>query len=89
MIDDREVIKANACQMSDDEWQAFTNLEAAKAIGAWLEGRGNLDRPIRSLSMRDLERMADAALTRWIVVNAYRLKHAPTPQTDLDWLLGA
>ena len=41
--------------MTEDEWQAHVTREAAKEIGAWLEARGRLDQPIRSLTLRDLE----------------------------------
>ena len=44
--------------MTDDEWQAQVTREAAKEIGAWLEARGRLDQPIRSLTLRDLEALA-------------------------------
>ena len=81
-------LEEKACQLSDDDWQAFTVQEAAKAIGEWLETRGRLDQPIKHLTMRDLEGMADAALTRFIVVSSYRLKACRNPQPDLDWLLG-
>jgi hypothetical protein len=81
--------KEKACQLSDDDWQAFTVQEAAKAIGQCLEARGRLDQPIKRLTMRDLERMADSAVSRWVVVNSYRLKVCPRPPPNLTWLLGA
>ena len=49
--------------MTDDEWQAHVTREAAKEIGAWLEARGRLDRPISSLTLRDLEAMAENAIS--------------------------
>jgi hypothetical protein len=64
--------------MTDDEWQAHVNHEAAKAMGEWLEGRGGLDRPIRSLSMRDLEAMAQNAISVFIVKASHRIKERPS-----------
>ena len=63
--------------MTDDEWQAHVTREAAKEIGAWLEARGRLDRPIRSLSLRDLEAMADNAISRFIVLASHRIREKP------------
>ena len=60
--------------MTDDEWQAHVTREAAKEIGAWLEARGRLDRPISSLSLRDLEAMADNAISRFIVLASQRIR---------------
>jgi hypothetical protein len=54
--------------MTDDEWQAHVAHEAAKAIGEWLEGRGRLHQPIRSLTMPELEAMAQNAISRFIVL---------------------
>ena len=64
--------------MTDDEWQAHVNREAAKAMGEWLEGRGGLDRPIRSLNMRDLEVMAQNAISVFIVKASRRIKDQPS-----------
>ena len=58
--------------MSPDEWQAHVTTEAALAIGRWLEARGRLDRPIASLTRRDLECMAVNAISRFIVLAAER-----------------
>ena len=57
--------------------------EAAKEIGAWLEARGRLDRPIRSLSLRDLEALAKNAITRFIVLASRRVTEAPDSSSDL------
>jgi hypothetical protein len=64
--------------MTDDEWQAHVNHEAAKAVGEWLEGRGGLGRPIHSLSMRDLEAMAQNAISVFIVKASHRIKERPS-----------
>lgn len=50
---------------------------AAKAIGEWLEGRGRLHQPIRSLTMPDLEAMAQNAIGRFIVLASQRIAEAP------------
>lgn len=60
--------------MTDDEWQAFVTTEAAKAAGAWLEARGGLHRPIRSLTLADLEALADTAIGRFIVLASERIR---------------
>lgn len=58
--------------MSEDEWQAHVTLQCAMAMGAWLEARGRLERPIASLTRKDLECLAVAAITRFVVLNAVR-----------------
>jgi len=74
--------------VTDDEWQAHTTHEAAKAIGRWLEGRGGLYQPIRSLTMRDLETMAAKANDRFVVLAAERIRDQPEPPTaNLRWLM--
>ena len=44
--------------MSPDDWQAHVTTQAALAMGRWLEARGRLDRPIATLTRKDLECMA-------------------------------
>lgn len=75
--------------MSPDEWQAHVTTEAALAMGRWLEARGRLDRPIASLTRRDLECMAAAAISRFIVLASERRTQAPEPEerATLDLLL--
>jgi hypothetical protein len=63
--------------MTDDEWQAHVTHEAAKAIGEWLEGRGRLHQPIRSLTMPEIESMAQNAISRFIVLASQRIAEAP------------
>jgi hypothetical protein len=63
--------------MTDDEWQAHVAHEAAKAIGEWLEGRGRLHQPVRSLTMPELEAMAQNAISRFIVLASQRIAQAP------------
>jgi hypothetical protein len=63
--------------MTDDEWQAHVAHEAARAIGEWLEGRGRLHQPIRSLTMSELEAMAQNAISRFIVLASKRIAEAP------------
>lgn len=69
--------------MTEDEWQAHVTREAAKEIGAWLEARGRLDQPIRSLTMRDLEALAQNAITRFIVLASRRVAQEPASSSDL------
>jgi hypothetical protein len=73
--------------MTDDEWQAHVTREAAKEIGAWLEARGRLDRPIGSLSLGDLEAMADNAISRFIVLASRRIREKPESSRALTSLL--
>jgi hypothetical protein len=51
--------------------------EAAKAIGQWLEQKASLDRPIGSLTKRDLECIARVAMYRWIVLVSHRIAERP------------
>jgi hypothetical protein len=69
--------------VTEDEWQAQVTREAAKEIGGWLEARGRLDRPIRSLTLRDLEAMADNAISRFIVLASRRVKEKPEEAASL------
>ena len=73
--------------MTEDEWQAHVTREAAKEIGAWLEARGRLDQPIRSLTMRDLEALAQNAITQFIVLASRRVAEEPEDTQDLRRLL--
>ena len=63
--------------MTEDEWQAHVTHEAAKAIGEWLEGRGGLHRPIRCLTMPELEAMAQNAISIFIVEASRRMAERP------------
>lgn len=63
--------------MTDDEWQAHVLHQAAIAIGEWFEGRGRLHQPIRTLSMPELEAMAQNAISRFIVLASHRMAEAP------------
>ena len=73
--------------MTDDEWQAYMTREAARAVGAWLEARGSLHQPITALTLRDLEALATAAVSRFVVLASERIKHRPTETVDLRNLL--
>ena len=75
--------------MSAQEWQAHVTTEAALAMGRWLEARGRLDRPIASLTRKDLECMASNAISRFIVLAAERRSAAPDAKERqrLDLLL--
>lgn len=76
--------------MTDDEWQAHVTREAAKAIGEWLEGRGGVHQPIRCLTMRDLEAMAQNAISVFIVKTSQRIRERPDEPASrkLSILLG-
>ncbi|MCR9113075.1 MAG: hypothetical protein NXH84_07380 [Rhodobacteraceae bacterium] len=66
--------------MSPDEWQTHVTTEAALAMGRWLEARGRLDRPIATLTRKDLECMASNAISRFIVLSSQRRRSAPDPK---------
>lgn len=75
--------------MSPDEWQAHVTTEAALAMGRWLEARGRLDRPIATLTRKDLECMASNAIGRFLVLASERRTTAPDEEERecLDVLL--
>lgn len=73
--------------MTDDEWHAHVTREAAKAAGEWLEARGRLDRPTTSLTMPDLEAVASAAISRFVVLASERIQARPKESKDLRRLL--
>ncbi len=80
--------KEAARDASEDEWQAHVRLEAAKAIGTWLEARGRLHEPVRTLTMSDLEAMADNAIAWFVVLNSSRIRARPDRSESLMWLMG-
>ena len=63
---------AELVAMSEDAFQAHATREAALAIGDWLQASVKLNRPIRSLTLFELECLAGAAIGRWIVVRSQR-----------------
>ncbi len=73
--------------MSPDEWQAHVTREAALEIGRWLEARGRLHRPVASLTLPELEAMAMAAISRFVVLASERMLGAPEESEDLTRLL--
>ena len=74
--------------MTSDEWHAYATREAAKAIGQWLEGRGHLHRPIRTLTLRDLDAMATNAIARFIVLGTERIRETPEDEDLTRFLRG-
>lgn len=73
--------------MTDDAWQAHVTREAAGDIGRWLEGRGRLQQPIAALSLGELECMAAAAISRFIVLATERIRERPEDSEELAALL--
>ncbi len=73
--------------MTGDAWQAHVTREAAGEIGRWLEGRGRLQQPIAVLSLGDLECMATAAISRFVVLAWERTRERPQGSGDLTALL--
>jgi hypothetical protein len=73
--------------MTSDKWQTHVTREAAKAMGEWLEGRGRLNQPIRSLTLQDLEHMATNAIARYVVLTSEGLKNDAEASRHLSWLL--
>jgi hypothetical protein len=62
---------------SDDTWLDHVRAECAKAVGEWLEGSVRLERPIRSLTFSELQSIAEAATSRWIVLASLRIAEKP------------
>lgn len=58
----------------DDIWCDETRRECAQAIARWLKGSVNTQRQICQLSMAELECMAEAATSAWIVAASQRAK---------------
>lgn len=73
--------------MTDDAWQAHVTRKAAKEIGRWLEGRGRLHQPITVLTSGELECMATAAISRFVVLASERIRERPQGSEDLTTLL--
>jgi len=61
----------------DDLWADHVRNECAKAVTEWLEGSVRLERPIRSLTSSDLQNIAEAATSRWIVLASQRIAQVP------------
>ncbi|RAI46171.1 hypothetical protein [Rhodoplanes roseus] len=61
----------------DDVWADHVRAECAKAVGEWLEGSVRLERPVRSLTSSELQGIAEAATSRWIVLASQRMAQAP------------
>lgn len=83
-----EEFREPARTLDCDQWAALVQIEAAKAIGECLERRGRLDDPIARLTLKDLERLAEAAIIRWTVLYSVRLAEAPALSTGEHWILG-
>lgn len=62
---------------SDDVWADHVRAQCARAVGEWLEGSVRLERPIRSLTLSELQGIAEAATSRWIVLASQRIAQAP------------
>jgi hypothetical protein len=73
--------------MTDDEWHAHVTREAAKAIGAWLEAQGRLHQPIHCLTIPELEGMATAAISRFVVMGSERIRMEPKDEALTEFLL--
>ena len=60
--------------MTEDELQAASTRAAAEAMGQWLIGAGIVQKRIIHLNMAELENMATAAISGWVVKRAELLK---------------
>jgi len=74
--------RAELMAMSENTFQAHATREAALAIGEWLMASVKLNRPLRSLTLFELECLATAAINRRIAVRAERAA-AGHPDPDL------
>jgi hypothetical protein len=61
----------------DDVWTDHVRAECARAVGEWLESSVRLDRPVRSLTSSELQGIAEAATSRWIVLASERIARTP------------
>jgi hypothetical protein len=73
--------------MTDDAWQAHVKGQAAREIGRWLEATGRLHWPIAALGLGELECMASAAISRFIVLATERICEQPQDSGELAALL--
>jgi hypothetical protein len=64
---------------SADVWADQTRTACAKAIVTWLKGSLNVDRPIRSLKLAEVECMAEAATSTFLVEASKRMYAVPPP----------
>ena len=65
-----------------DELQREAEQAAAEAIGKALEWIG-IDRPIRSIGRSELQMIAVAAVTGWVLKRAEQAKREPGIMTEL------
>lgn len=72
---------ADLVAMSEDAFQAHATREAARAIGDRLMAT-NLGRPLRSLTLAELDALATAAISRWVQLRAQRAAAGP-PDPEL------
>jgi hypothetical protein len=63
--------------LTEDELQRAATAAAATAIGEWLLESGRLAAPIRSLTFAELQGIATAAVSGWIVARADQAKTEP------------
>jgi len=84
----READESAARDLSEAEWLDHLRRETAMEIGKWFEGRGRLHQPIRVLTLRELEAIAEAATARWIVLASLRLALARPKAKAFEFLLG-
>jgi hypothetical protein len=61
----------------DDAWLDHVRAECARAVGEWLAGSVRLERSIRSLTFSELQCIAEAATSRWIVLASRRISDQP------------
>lgn len=69
--------RAPTSRNAADLWADHVRAECAKAVGEWLEGSVRLDRPIRTLTIAELQNIAEAATSRWIVLASQRIANGP------------
>ena len=86
LSDSGDAARESARRMNDNEWSAFMTRQAALAIAHHFEARGRLDRPIKNLTMQDLETIADRAIARFVVLGSIRLSERGKA-SGFDWLM--
>ena len=81
--------RAKRVPTPDDEFLAWATRQAALSMGEWLVGAELLEKKVRHLSITDMERMAQHAIDRWIILRSEREAHErDNPEEPPDILLG-
>lgn len=56
----------------DDLWDQMARTAAAKAVASWLKGSVNIQRPIQSLSLTEMQSIAQEAISTYLLLASQR-----------------